>query len=156
MTRKLRALWALHVTGGLNGPLLTSLLDHPSEHVRWWAIQLLCEGQTAPPIQVEPPVLRKFEQLARADRSPLVRLALASALQRLRLEDRWPIVTALLGMLKMRGTRICRLCCGMPLSRWCWRIARGLCSFWANAGFLWSGSLSRGAWRRIRVSKLDA
>ncbi|MEK7675679.1 MAG: PVC-type heme-binding CxxCH protein [Verrucomicrobiota bacterium] len=97
VTRKLRALWALHVTGGLNGPLLTSLLDHPSEHVRWWAIQLLCEGQTAPPIQVEPPVLRKFEQLARADRSPLVRLALASALQRLRLEDRWPIVTALLG-----------------------------------------------------------
>ena len=39
--------------------------------------------------------LTKFRELAASDPSPVVRLALASALQRMPLEDRWPILEAL-------------------------------------------------------------
>ena len=35
--------------------------------------------------------LARFGELARSDPSPVVRLALASALQRMTTEDRWPI-----------------------------------------------------------------
>jgi hypothetical protein len=40
---RLRALWALHATGGLTEATLTGLLDHADEYVRAWAVQLLCE-----------------------------------------------------------------------------------------------------------------
>src|SRR5262249_6598605 len=42
--QRLRALWALHVTGGLVSKQMQALLDDPSEHVRAWSIQLLCEN----------------------------------------------------------------------------------------------------------------
>jgi hypothetical protein len=88
--QQLRALWALHATGAANHELLVKLLDHPSEHMRWWAIQLLVEDRKVPPA-----VLSRFLQMAKADPSLMVRLALASALQRLPIQDRWDIVTAL-------------------------------------------------------------
>jgi hypothetical protein len=88
---RLRALWALHVTGGAEPALLARLLDHESEHLRAWAVQLLCEKQTP-----EPAVLTKFAERAAADESPLVRRHLASALQRIDLAARWPIAEALL------------------------------------------------------------
>src|SRR5205807_291092 len=44
--QRLRALWALWVTGGLSPARLLALLDDRSEHVRAWSIQLLCEGPT--------------------------------------------------------------------------------------------------------------
>lgn len=91
VTRRLRALWALHATDNLGEKQLVPLLDDPSEHLRWWAAQLLCE-----PKQVSAPVLEKFVLLARNDPSPMVRLGLASALQRLPLEDRWRIAEALI------------------------------------------------------------
>src|SRR5437764_1089749 len=74
VTRKLRAMWALHAIGVLNQQMLTRLLEHESEHLRWWAIQFLCEDQHA-----APPILEKFERMARSDPSPMVRRALASA-----------------------------------------------------------------------------
>ena len=40
VTRKLRALWALHVTDGLTEPELLELLEHDSEYVRSWAVYL--------------------------------------------------------------------------------------------------------------------
>lgn len=89
--QRLRALWALQVTGGLDAKRLTALLDDPSEHVRAWSIQLLCEGQ-APPTEV----LDKFQAMAKSDPSPVVRLYLAAALQRLPLQARWEIAEGLL------------------------------------------------------------
>src|SRR5207237_6826495 len=43
VTRQLRALWALYVTGGADEELLTDLLSHRSEYLRGWAIRLLLE-----------------------------------------------------------------------------------------------------------------
>ena len=42
-TRKLRAMWCLHVTGGASSDWLQRQLGHASEHVRVWAIQLLLD-----------------------------------------------------------------------------------------------------------------
>ncbi|KLU05271.1 putative transmembrane protein [Rhodopirellula islandica] len=89
-TRRLRRLWALHITGGATDDFLASCLDDPSEHVRCWAIQFLTE--TGPP---SPTVLAKFQSMAHSDDSGLVLTWLASALRRLRLEDRWPVALAL-------------------------------------------------------------
>jgi len=88
---RLRALWALHVTGGLDEKQLLSLLSDRSEHVRAWAIQLLCEG-------FKPPVtaLTRFRTLATDDPSAVVRLYLASTLQRLPIPQRWDIAEGLL------------------------------------------------------------
>src|SRR5690606_32579748 len=45
VTRKLRALWALHVTNGISEQQALDLLDHTEEYVRGWAIQLIAEGK---------------------------------------------------------------------------------------------------------------
>ena len=44
-TRKLRAIWALHVTGGLTEQDLLALLVAESEYVRSWAIYFLSQGR---------------------------------------------------------------------------------------------------------------
>lgn len=90
VTRKLRALWALHVTKGITDDELTKLLSHESEYLRSWAIQLLAEDNAVPPA-----ALARLAEMARNDQSALVRLYLASAAQRLNPEQRWDIVTAL-------------------------------------------------------------
>jgi len=91
LTRKLRALWALHATGHMDEASLMKLLTHDSEHLRWWAIQFLCEDKH--PAEA---ALDQFAHLAQTDPSPMVRLALASALQRLPLEQRWKIASGLI------------------------------------------------------------
>jgi putative membrane-bound dehydrogenase-like protein len=91
-TRRLRALWALHATRGLTEADLVGLLADASEYVRGWAIMLLVEERGA-----SDAVLRRFAELARGDASALVRLQLASALQRVPVERRWDIVAALAG-----------------------------------------------------------
>jgi putative membrane-bound dehydrogenase-like protein len=90
--QRLRALWALHVTGGLDEKQLLGLLDDRAEHLRAWAIQLLCEGLRPPEA-----ALTKFRALAASDSSPVVRLYLACALQRLPVAQRWEIAGKLLG-----------------------------------------------------------
>jgi putative membrane-bound dehydrogenase-like protein len=89
-TRQLRALWTLHVTKGLTETLALAQLKRASEYVRAWTIQLLCEEQNP-----SPAVLAEFARLAQQDPSPVVRLYLASALQRMPVDARWPIATAL-------------------------------------------------------------
>jgi putative membrane-bound dehydrogenase-like protein len=89
-TRKLRALWALHATGGLTAEVALSALRDPTDYVRAWAIQLLCEDGHA-----SPAAAREFARLAREDPSPVVRLYLASAAQRIAPDQRWDIVAAL-------------------------------------------------------------
>ncbi|HET7696127.1 MAG TPA: PVC-type heme-binding CxxCH protein [Vicinamibacterales bacterium] len=88
---RLRAMWSLHVSGGWTPETLTQLLQHPEEYVRAWAIQLLCEDRSPPAAAVE-----KFRLMARNDRSPVVRLYLAAALQRLDSQHRWPIASELM------------------------------------------------------------
>lgn len=88
--RKLRALWALHVTGGVPNATALSLLNSDDEYLRAWTIQLQLEDRTAAPELVE-----RFSELASSDPSPVVRLYLASALQRLPLEHRWGIAAGL-------------------------------------------------------------
>ena len=103
--KRLRALWALHVTGLIDQAALTELLDHDDHYVRAWAIQLLSEQtevdaffladvDSAKP-SLNPSLRNKFVSLAKEDSSPVVRLYLASAAQRLPYADRWPILQQL-------------------------------------------------------------
>jgi putative membrane-bound dehydrogenase-like protein len=89
-TRQLRAIWALFATGGLDEKAGRALLDHPSEHVRAWAVRLLCDG--GPPV---PATLARFAELAKTDPSQKVRLSLASALQRLPVAGRLKVAEPL-------------------------------------------------------------
>jgi len=88
-SRQLRVLWTLHATGAIDAEALAKLLDDANEHVRAWAVRLLCESP--PPREA----LERFAAMGRHDPSPLVRLALASALQRLPLDHRWAIAKRL-------------------------------------------------------------
>jgi putative membrane-bound dehydrogenase-like protein len=88
---QLRALWALHSTGGLDQTLTQDLLRHPQEWLRAWTIQLALEDRK--------PSSRLRQQLADAaakDAAALVRLHLASALQRLSGTDRLAVAEGLL------------------------------------------------------------
>ena len=76
--RRLRAIWALHVTNGLSDDRIDTLLVDTDEYVRSWAIQLALEDRSITDDQ-----RRQFQTLAIEGGSPLVRLYLASALQRL-------------------------------------------------------------------------
>lgn len=102
--KRLRALWALHVTDGLSTDRLHALLDHDDAYVRGWSIQLLCDQSSIHSFQTaattEKPVVsrethRKFVEMASHDSSPIVRLYLASALGRLAFADRWAILEGL-------------------------------------------------------------
>lgn len=118
-TVKLRALWSLHVIGAVDEHFLRAQLRHPNEHVRVWAIRLLSDawpldtiisrrpgsetlatqpaGFTASdPSQPAPFVLAEFSRLAGDDDSGLVRLALASVLQRLPVPQRAALAKSLM------------------------------------------------------------
>ncbi|HKS38371.1 MAG TPA: PVC-type heme-binding CxxCH protein, partial [Verrucomicrobiae bacterium] len=86
-TRQLRALWALHATGGLDDKLIVELLGNKQEWVRAWTIQLALEEAKGSP----GPLSARLADLAAEDPSPVVRLYLASALQRLSTMERGPI-----------------------------------------------------------------
>jgi putative membrane-bound dehydrogenase-like protein len=90
LTRRLRALWALHCIGGLSQDLLLEQLDSPNEHLRAWAIQLALEREPTAPA-----VFAKLWLCAARDAAPLVRLHLASGLQRLSEKRRWNIAEEL-------------------------------------------------------------
>ena len=87
---RLRAFWALHVTGSLNESELLQFLGHDDDYLQAFAIQFLCEDKKASSI-----VLSRFAELAKRDPSPVVRLYLAAALQRIDQDQRWPILANL-------------------------------------------------------------
>ena len=116
---QLRMLWSLHVLGVADEDFLRSQLRHPDEHIRTWAIRLLSDAwpldtitsqrpsgrataarsasfapidKTLPPSQV----VADLNGLARTDSSGLVRLALATVLQRLPVSLRAPLAKSLL------------------------------------------------------------
>ena len=87
MSRKLRALWTLHVTGGLSEAYLLNLLNDSNEYLRSWTVQLLAENKS-----VSDQTMKRFEEMATSDNSPLVRLYLTSAMMRLQPEKRWEVM----------------------------------------------------------------
>ena len=73
-------------------PRSTRRLADTEAVIRAWTIQLATEQ--GPPAA---PILARFAEMARTDPSPVVRLYLAAALQRLPLGERWDIVEGLVG-----------------------------------------------------------
>lgn len=90
ITRKLRALWTLHSIVGMDVKFLTEQLHHENEHVRGWAVRLLREYEHGLPSQ-----MKTLASMAGDDKSALVRLEIASAMQQLPVADRWSIAEAL-------------------------------------------------------------
>jgi hypothetical protein len=95
------------VTGGLKEPDALELLGHPDEYVRSWAIYLLVATK-----QPSDEALRRFARLARHDPSALVRLYLASALQRTPAARRWDILSGLMAHPEDAGDQ------NLPLMVW--------------------------------------
>lgn len=86
VVQKLRALWSLHSAGGADAPFLRAQLTHASEHVRAWAIRFLADDTAI--LAKDEISIQSLVQLAATEPSPFVRLALASALQRLPISRR--------------------------------------------------------------------
>lgn len=106
-----RALVTLGAMGCNDQELLRARLSHPDPHLRAWAIRLITDHwpiddvfgpndasrQRAASVQSAYDDWEKnFCELARADPSGLVRLALASTIQRLPVDRRCPLATALM------------------------------------------------------------
>ncbi len=87
---RLRAMWTLHIIGALTEKDLQISLGDPDEYVRAWAIQLLMEDQAA-----AKDTLNHMASMAALDDSPVVRLYLASSLQRMPDPSKWPIIESL-------------------------------------------------------------
>ncbi|MFN4146723.1 MAG: PVC-type heme-binding CxxCH protein [Runella sp.] len=83
---RLRALWTLHVAHLLTEDQLLATLDDPDVYLRAWAIQFLCEDR-----KPSKQALEAFVKMAKTDPSPVVRLYLASAMQRIESETAWQI-----------------------------------------------------------------
>ena len=89
--RKLRALWTLYVTGGTTEAWLQKQLSNDNENIRAWAVRLLFDNG-----QVSESTRQKFIPLAKKEKSGLVRLYLAAALQKMDADKRWELASALL------------------------------------------------------------
>ncbi|MEX0678722.1 MAG: PVC-type heme-binding CxxCH protein [Pirellulales bacterium] len=92
-TRRVRAMWALHASGGFDEKFALACLRNEYPHVRAWAIQLLTDD---PAQALSPAALDQLARLAEKDDSPVVRLYISSALQKLPLDQRWAILPGLL------------------------------------------------------------
>ncbi|HEY5310995.1 MAG TPA: PVC-type heme-binding CxxCH protein [Pirellulales bacterium] len=102
---RLDALWTLHALELRTSCHLKSLLADDNEHVRTWAVRLLTDAWPLDTVHgPSPATLTSVDQgtldllvsQAKQDRSGLVRLALASTLQRLPVADRPALATPLL------------------------------------------------------------
>jgi putative membrane-bound dehydrogenase-like protein len=89
-TARLNALWTLHVTEGLTDEIGRKMLSDRNEYIRAWTIQLLSERE-AP----RPWMLDEMAKMAAKDPSPVVRLYIASSLQKAAPETRWAVLTNL-------------------------------------------------------------
>ncbi|WP_114751072.1 PVC-type heme-binding CxxCH protein [Pleomorphovibrio marinus] len=87
---RLRAMWALHITGNMDATSMLKATEDKDEYIRSWAIQFLCEDKPTPPKALE-----RFAQMARSDQSAVVRLYLAQSLQRIPQNAQWDIANHL-------------------------------------------------------------
>jgi putative heme-binding domain-containing protein len=93
LDRQLRMIWALHCTGGVGEVQLTNLLSHTNEHVRSWAIRLICESGAPTDAQ-----LKLIRKMARDDESNLVRLYIAASLPRFEESQQWIVAEDLVSV----------------------------------------------------------
>jgi len=91
-TRQLRALWALHGQNALSAASALRAMEAKSDHVRGWVVT--CVSEDGKPAEN---LIGKITKLASNDPSPVVRLRIASAAQRIPAGDRWPLLEALAG-----------------------------------------------------------
>jgi putative membrane-bound dehydrogenase-like protein len=89
-TRQLRALWTLHSQEALSEATLLRALSAKSGAVRGWAVTCACENG-----RPGAAVFARIAEMARGDSSPVVRLRIASALQRMEISERWPLLESL-------------------------------------------------------------
>ncbi len=99
-SERLRALWALHVTGGLRLEDAGRWAEDSDPWVRSWTIQLYFENSevlfgSERTAEVADRSVESLTRLAK-DASPVVRRFVASALQRVPADRRWDALTALL------------------------------------------------------------
>lgn len=80
VVQRLRALWTLNVAGRLSAEQLAALLGDRDAPVRRWAVRLLVDDKSRPPASG---TVERLAHLAGTEPDATVRLALASALQRL-------------------------------------------------------------------------
>lgn len=92
LPQRLRAIWARYAVGRVPRELFYQLLEDPHEHIRRWAIRLLVQQHD---YQLSNSESNRLTELAASDPSPLVRLAIASALIRMPTDQRWETVQAL-------------------------------------------------------------
>ncbi|MEZ5324564.1 MAG: GDSL-type esterase/lipase family protein [Verrucomicrobiales bacterium] len=104
----LRALWALHAVGAADAAFLRTQLRHSNEYVRAWAIRLLLDDPAAATAETH----AALAGLANGEVSAYVRLALASALQRVPLGKRAAIAQPLLAHAEDAGDH------NLPLMLW--------------------------------------
>ncbi|MFO1092629.1 MAG: PVC-type heme-binding CxxCH protein [Planctomycetaceae bacterium] len=104
---RLKALWTLHCIGALDTKLRDTALRDPDPQIRAWTIRLEAEsGELARDRRGQ------FAELAKTDPSPVVRLELASVLQRLPNADRARLAGELLQHEEDAGDR------QIPLMLW--------------------------------------
>ena len=107
VAQRLPALWALHASGGCSEEVLIKLLDDPSENIRVWAVRLLADDGP-----LTPTVVTQLTKLAESEKSGLVLTYLASILNRISYEQRWPIAEQLIQHGEFAGDRV------FPLMVW--------------------------------------
>ena len=88
--RRLAGLWTLHAIGAFSDDVARHALADSDEYVRGWTVQLLSDDRN-----VSPALLGEVVGLAKQDPSPVVRLYLASAIQRVPQETAWELIDAL-------------------------------------------------------------
>ena len=86
----LRAMWTLNAIGSADEDWLLEQSNDEREHIRTWSIKLLCDQEA-----LSEKTQKRFIEMGAQDKAGLVQLQLASALQQLPLEDRWPLANAL-------------------------------------------------------------
>lgn len=106
-TLRLRALWALHATGGINNNYTIRGLHNTSEYIRAWSVQLALEDR-----QATKDLQQELVKLAATDSSPVVRLYLASGALRLPIAQSSEIVNLLVTHAEDRADH------NLPLMYW--------------------------------------
>lgn len=103
VTNKLKAMWTLHLTGGLRGQNPETLLTHESEHIRRWAVRFMYDdapfdmGDRARQANfVSSGKAEYLRAMAAAETSAKVRLEIACSLQRMSHSDRRTVAEGLI------------------------------------------------------------
>ena len=103
VTNKLRAMWTLHLAGGLLGQKLETLLTHESQHIRRWAVRFMFDDAPCDMADRDRQAnfsgsgkAEYFRAMAKAETSAKVRLEIACCLQRMNHSDRLIVAEGLL------------------------------------------------------------